>query len=284
MTTLIDVQGIKARTVFAVLVITQELFEPQSSTTFGVGTRREILKAYSPIAASGPNPMGLRSLSGHSLTGEDLLELLATSCSKAITVEDFLIRNKCSGLECHVSQGEEAFHAMVHTSEQLEQWIISLPKDRYMDAVCTGVGVSKFVHDEDNGHKEIPLYVVQQGRKYYEIYNGYGSFSRYTNIFTAAKLTLTEALAILAENPGAALVGPKPVVYALKLTGSYHVGQFVERVSGMGFDATADPRRAQTYTSRSSALKAAQRIPGGNNPVLVRFTYNDDGSDCILDS
>ena len=151
MTTLIDVQGIKAGTVFAVLVIAQELFEPQSATTFGVGTRREILKAYSPIAASGPNPMGLRSLSGHSLTGEDLLELLAKSCSTAITVEDFLIRNKCSGLECHVSQGEEAFHAMVHTSEQLEQWILSLPKDRYMDAVCMGVGVSRFAHDEDSG-------------------------------------------------------------------------------------------------------------------------------------
>ena len=285
MTTLLDVQGIKANSVFAILAIVQrdcKIGIKPTAITFGVGTKRTILARYgSDVFKNSADPVGLVGTNGKVINGESFLQLLVNSCDNAISVEDFLAQNNSNGLNCCLVNDPESNNTTVTIGDELERWIKAIPEDQTRFARCVGIGIEGIFARGNCHDQEAPLYVVRSGRSYYTISGRYSGFSQYYNILSAARLTYKEACDIAASNPGAKVIGPKPIAYAIKLKGPYHPGEYVESVSKRGFYNIRSPKDAKAYTTRAAALKAAKLLPSGHDPVIVKFTFNDDGSDCI---
>ena len=277
---LIDIQGIQAGKVFAILCFALDYWgESNYPDMLGVGSRRQVLQACSKTVSHG---FAVRSWDGHYLSEEEFLQMADNACRDAIPVEQFLVENNTTGLRCclrNKSNIGDSDEVVVTTSQELENWILSITEDRKEDVLISGVGLTQFARETED-----TKYFVRNGRMYYGPFCGSGTFLRRFNMIGALKMSREDALEITKEEYDTAEIvacTPQVVCYAIKLTAGKFEGQYIDEISTYTFETTDNIGYAQTYSSKSSARKAMKHIPSDHAPVVMKFTFNEDGTDHI---
>lgn len=277
---LIDIQGIQAGKVFAILCFAQDYWgENNYPDMLGIGTRRQVLQACSKTVS---HAFAVRSWDGHYLSEEEFLQMADDACRNAIPVEQFLAENDITGLRCCLrNKGNigDSDTVVAFTSQELESWILSIPEDRREDALISGLGLTQFARET-----ETTKYIVRNGRMYYGPFCGGGMLSRRCNMMGALKMSKDEAIEVTKEEYDTAEIiacTPRVVCYAIKLAAGKFTGQYIEEISTYSFETTDNIGYAQTYSSKSSARKVMKHIPSDHAPVVMKFSFNEDGSDCI---